>query len=251
MECASPAPPPPSPVQHGSQLGGLQPQSWVCFPTAERIWGLPYSHLIWEAGLQPQLSLCWLPSTPSSPTSEPDLFSMRRKEGPTSATRRGLSREGDDQRRRNSSGKKEGEENGEDSQPGRVSLPWECCHLHLSDGPLPLLSCIAIIYKRVCCPFQSSKVSLPYLSLLSAPHLEASLENTNQTVSLPCFKVLGGFLCQSGRVEFTHPHGLHDAAPPPHSPFPQPLHQSPWAALLLLQESSGPSLGTGPAPPSA
>lgn len=77
--------------------GGLQPQSLVCFPTAERVrgWGPHY----WEAGLQPQsfhFAGCFPPPSPAkSLTCKPGLFSVRRKEGLTNATCKGLSGEGE------------------------------------------------------------------------------------------------------------------------------------------------------------
>lgn len=85
-----------------------------------------------------------------------------------------------------------------DSQPWLgVGLPWahpQVRHLHPPGGPPHLLSGILNIYKRAYRPFQSGTVSLPYLSLFSAPHLEASLENTNQIMSLPCSKLPRDFL---------------------------------------------------------
>lgn len=57
---------------------------------------------------------------------------------------------------------------------------------------------LSIVAKGSHRPFQSNNVSLPYLSPFSAPHLEASLENTNQIMSLLCFKLLRGFLLLSG-----------------------------------------------------
>lgn len=105
-------------------------------------------------------------------------------------------------------------------------------------GPPHLLSGIANIYRRVYCPFQSGPASLPYLSLFSAPHVEAFLGNTNQIMSLPCSKLLRDFLLESR----AHPFPVVCRIRPLNHVLPSMAPQSPGAALTSSSGQAQPLL---------
>lgn len=74
----------------------------------------------------------------------------------------------------------------EDSHPSPVGLPGE--------HPHPVTCPSLMAHSTVSCQYLQKDLTVPSravmssLSLFSAPHLEASLENTNQIISRPCLK---------------------------------------------------------------